>query len=413
VPADVPVDQPQGALSSSRGAWTADAWYRWFWLWDVYFGVSYVALVGLMLNADEPTPAAKAIVVTAMTLMALWYVAYGRGAILAEDADSRPNRGRIFIAGEVGLLAVAALVEGTASFGLFAVCPLIFMSVRLREAIAVMVLANLLPVLTVLVNDGVGERLVRAGAPTLLTLAFGLLLGTWINRIVAQSEERGKLIKELEASREEVGRLSREAGMTAERVRLAAEIHDTLAQGFTSLVTLVQAAESELDSDQEKVRRHLRLAARTARENLGEARALVAGLMPTALGTASLDEAIRRQLERLAEETSIRTGYEEHGEIAELPTGLEVVLLRTVQESLTNARKHSGASTVTVRLLVDDTTASLRVTDDGSGFDPGPALEGFEAFGLRGMRARAEQVGGSLEIHSGPAGTTLTLEVPR
>lgn len=410
MPDDLPVERPPAELSTDGQAPVPDAWLRWFWLWDVYFTLGYIAMAGLTLFADEPTPRAKALVVAVMTLMAVWYVAFGRKVILAGQELTRPGPGRVFAGGLIALLTVAVMIESLAAFGLFAVCPLLFMSLRLSEAIAVIIPVNLLPALSVTVDDGIDQVFAKVGPSTLLTVAFTVLLGTWIHRIVTQSEERAQLIKELEASREEIGRLSREAGVAAERARIAAEIHDTLAQGFTSLVTLVQAAESELDGDREKVRRHLRLAARTARENLGEARALVAGLMPSVLGTGSLDEAIRRQLERLAEETGIGTRYEVDGDIAGLPTGIEVVLLRAVQESLTNVRKHSGAATVTIELHVDDAVATLRVTDDGIGFDAARALDGF---GLRGMRARAEQVGGSLEIESGPAGTALTLEVPR
>jgi signal transduction histidine kinase len=296
------------------------------------------------------------------------------------------------------------------SFALFAVCPLAFMTLPLREAIFVVIPANLVPVLSSLVEDGVKTMLYGFLPGTLLTVSFAVLLGTWIHRIISQSEERAQLIKELEASREEVSRLSREAGMAAERTRLAAEIHDTLAQGFTSIVTLVQAAESELDGDRDKARRHLELALRTARENLGEARTLVAGLMPSELGTGSLDEAIRRQLERLAEETPIKATYRAEGESTRLPTVLEVVLLRAVQESLTNVRKHAGASQVSICLRVNGSSAVLEVADDGSGFDPALASNGF---GLRGMRSRADQVGGSLSVHSGGSGTTVQVEVPR
>jgi signal transduction histidine kinase len=172
----------------------------------------------------------------------------------------------------------------------------------------------------------------------------------------------------------------------------------------------VQAAESELDSDTAKARKHLALAARTARENLTEARALVAGLMPAALGTGSVDQAIRRQLERFAEDTAVAVTYEADGDSTGLPTVLEVVALRMVQESLTNVRKHAGARVVRVSLRVDGNGVVLRVSDDGAGFDPAAPAEGF---GLRGMRNRAAQVGGSLSVHSGTDGTTVELEVPR
>jgi len=407
VPADVPVDQQACGLTRRPSA--ADAWLRWFWLWDLYFAVAYVAIGTLMLLEGDAGTTEKWAAIAVVTVMAVWYVAYGRAAITARVTPTA-RRGRIFIGGVVVLLLVAVAFDGSASFALFAACPLVFMSLELKEAIPVIVVINLLPPVSVWISDGPSTMLAVLGPGTIFTIVFSVALGTWIHRIVAQSEERAVLIEQLEASREEIGRLSREAGVATERSRLAAEIHDTLAQGFTSLVTLVQAAESELDGDRDKARRHLRLAARTARENLDEARALVAGLMPSALGTGSLDEAIRRQLERLAEETPIKATYQVDGASEALPTVLEVVLLRAVQETLTNVRKHSGASEVSICLRVNGSTATLRVADNGAGFDPARVGDGF---GLRGMRARAADVDGLLSVHSGANGTTVELEVPR
>ena len=387
----------------------SDAWVRWYWLWDLYFALGYVAAVVVLFEDDDATPVGHVVAIGCVTAMAVLYVFYGR-AIITDAARSSCWPGRIFMLAIVVLLTVGAMFQTATSFSLFAVCPMAFMALELREAICVVVPANLVPILATAVEDGNGT-LLRALVPgTMFTITFAILVGTWITRIVAQSQERAVLIAELEASREEVGRLSREAGVTAERSRLAAEIHDTLAQGFTSLVTLVQAAESELDSDTEKARRHLALAARTARENLTEARALVAGLMPTALGTGSLDEAIRRQLERFAEETSISVTYHADAGTAELPTVLEVVLLRMVQESLTNVRKHTQATEVVITLRLNENCVTLRVRDNGAGFDPAVPADGF---GLRGMRNRANQVNGRLTVHSGADGTSVELEVPR
>lgn len=399
MPDDVPLDAQEGRL---------DAWARLFWLWDAFFAVGYVALLVTLLEQDGATLTGKIGSVTAITAMALWYPLYGRPHVIA---DTQPlARGRIFMAVNLVLMVTAVAFEPTASFALFAVCPMAFMALCLREAIVYVIGINLVPVAAALSETGVEAALHQLVPSTMFLIMFSVLMGTWITRIVTQSQERAELIKELEASREEVGRLSREAGVAAERTRLAAEIHDTLAQGFTSLVTLVQAAESELDRDTGKARKHLTLAARTARENLTEARALVAGLTPTALGTGSVDQAIRRQFERFAEETGISVTYQASGDSAALPTVLEVVLLRMVQESLTNVRKHARARNVTVSLRVNESGALLRVGDDGGGFDPDDPVTGF---GLRGMRNRAEQVGGTLTIHSGPDGTQVELEVPR
>lgn len=409
MPDDVPVDEPQGGLTTAGRAPSPDAWQRWFWLWEVYFAVGYVALVLVLLFYDSDTTAAERVgSVSAVTAMAVWYVGFGRRVIVRDQRTWWPSR--IYMAGNVVLLVAGVLFEPTVSFALFAVCPLAFITLSLHEAIFVIIPVNLVPVLATAARSDL-RLVVHEFVPgTLMSVTFAVLMGTWIHRIIVQSGERAQLIKDLEASREDNARLSREAGVAAERARLAAEIHDTLAQGFTSLVTLVQAAESELDGDRDKARRHLQLAARTARENLGEARALVAGLMPSALGTGSLDEAIRRQLERLAEETPIKASYRVDGESTGLPTVIEVVLLRAVQESLTNVRKHSGASEVSIRLRVNGSAATLRVADDGAGFDTSRPPDGF---GLVGMRSRAAQVGGSLSVHSGESGTTVELEVPR
>lgn len=385
-----------------------DAWARLFWLWDAFFAIGYVALVVTLLQQDTATLTGKIGAVTAITAMALWYPLYGRPHVIADVQPAA--RGRIFMTVNLVLLVAAVAFEPAASFALFAVCPMAFMALCLREAIVFVIGINMVPVVAVFAEAGFDAALSQLVPSTMFLAMFSVLMGTWITRIVTQSQERAELIKELEESREEVGRLSREAGVAAERTRLAAEIHDTLAQGFTSLVTLVQAAESELDRDTDKARRHLTLAARTARENLTEARALVAGLTPTALGTGSVDQAIRRQFERFAEETGISVTYQASGDSATLPTVLEVVLLRMVQESLTNVRKHAKARNVTVSLRVNEDGALLRVGDDGVGFDPDDPVTGF---GLRGMRNRAAQVGGTLLVHSGPDGTHVELEVPR
>jgi signal transduction histidine kinase len=395
------VDEP------SRGI-AAHAWRRWFWLWDLFFALGYVAMIVVLFREDDATTTDHVVAISALTAFGLWYLTFGRPRITADEPTVRG--GRTYMAGAAALLVLGVVFQQSMLNLLFAFCPMAFMSLPLHQAVVVVISANLLPPVSILVEDGYEAMVSDLVPSTLFLLLFSVLLGTWVTRIVAQSEERAALIKELEMSREEIGRLSREAGVAAERARLAAEIHDTLAQGFTSLVTLAQAAESELDSDTAKARKHLRLAARTARENLTEARALVAGLMPTALGTGSVDQAIRRQLERFAEETSVAVTYHVSGDSVELPTVLEVVLLRMVQESLTNVRRHAKATVVTVSLQVKENHATLRVSDDGAGFDPAVPADGF---GLRGMRNRAAQVGGTLSVHSGESGTTVELEVPR
>ena len=181
--------------------------------------------------------------------------------------------------------------------------------------------------------------------------------------------------------------------MLAERERLAREIHDTLAQGFTSVVVLLELAESDVDTDPAAARRRLATARETARQNLAEARALVAALSPADLQAAPLPEAIGRLVDRFGAETGLPARLAVTGEPQPLAANREVVLLRSAQEALANVRKHAGAGRVEVSLDCTATGTSLAVLDDGSGFDPAAPTGGY---GLAGMRRRVEEIGGTL-----------------
>ena len=141
-------------------------------------------------------------------------------------------------------------------------------------------------------------------------------------RVIEQSLDRAALIEQLEATRAELAAAHHEAGVQAERHRLAGEIHDTLAQGFTSIVTLLQAGQASLDAAS-PARRHLDLALLTARENLAEARTLVTALTPATLETGTLGDAVRR----VTSATGAQAGIEAHAEVTgtarRLPTGTE------------------------------------------------------------------------------------------
>ena len=383
----------------------SNAWDRLYWLWDVLHAIAFAGTLTLLYLSSASGPR-LAIATVALCGVMIAY-AVGRTKIKASSDDVRPAFGFVVLA----LTLVAMFANPTSSFILFSVCPMLYMSLPPLLASVFTVLVTLMVPVSNLVYNGWDESSFATLVPTTAFLiVFGLLVGWWANRIIDQSRERAELIEKLEASQAEVARLSHEAGTAAERERLAREIHDTLAQGFTSIVALTQAIESELDTDLTAARRHLGLAARTARENLTEARSMVAALTPSALTAGSLEDAVRRQAERLGEDSAIIVSCEVEGPLPVLGTATEVVLLRAAQEALTNVRKHAEASAVGVRLSVVEGSVRLSVTDDGVGFDPEVPADGF---GLRGMRARAEQVGGSIKVHSGRSqGTTVELEVP-
>ncbi|TDC97819.1 sensor histidine kinase [Actinomadura sp. 7K507] len=189
---------------------------------------------------------------------------------------------------------------------------------------------------------------------------------------------------------------AREAGVSDERRRLAAEIHDTIAQGLTGVITQLQAAE---DSE------HVRRATDLARESLREARRSVQDLAPTHLDHDTLPEALKKISDGRAQLTVTGTVESLHDE-------LEATLLRIAQEALTNATRHARADRIGVTLSYMDDEVALDVRDDGRGFTR-PSRGPSGGYGLTAMRERAERVAGTLEIESEPGGgTAVSARVP-
>ncbi len=219
---------------------------------------------------------------------------------------------------------------------------------------------------------------------------------------------------------EEAGRAGREAGVLKERQRMAHEIHDTLAQGFTSIVMNLEAAEGIMPATSpDGARHHLDQARLTARESLTEARRLVWALKPESLENASLPEALDRLARRWSEESGIAASFAITGTPRALPSELEATLFRVAQEALANVRKHArGASRAALTLSYMGDTVALDARDDGAGFDPAREVgrvrdRNSGGFGLKGMRERVQGVGGTLSIESAPGeGSTLAVELP-
>jgi signal transduction histidine kinase len=385
----------------------AHAWERAPAGWDVFYAVVFVVNVVVLELAPHTTPARVTLSV-ALAAMVPWYLVVGRPQIYGGLVSSRSW---LYLVGITVLFGVAVYQDPNAWFLAFALSPQCFFLLPFRQAmIAVLMFNAVAAVVLVVRHPGQGVL-----SQSLLNGGFGVGLayvyGRFANTIIDQSRERAGLISQLEATRAELASVHHEAGTLAERQRLAGEIHDTLAQGFSSVVMLLQAAETGLGPDtSEAARRQISLATETARENLAEARGLVAALAPADLASGNLPGALRRVTERLGAETGIEVTFTADGEPRPLPATLDVVLLRVAQETLANVRKHAEARTVRVSLRYSGGTVSLQISDDGRGFAVDGATNGY---GLRGMRERLGQVNGRIEVTSAPgAGTCVRAEVP-
>jgi signal transduction histidine kinase len=291
-----------------------------------------------------------------------------------------------------------------------------FMSSSLRAGIAWTLALGAAATVGPFVHVAQGTEPLHGPVQTLVGLVFSLAMGLWVTRVLEHSAQRAALIRELETTRAELARLHHQQGIVAERERLAREVHDTLAQGYTSIVVLAQTAAAALPDDPSAAAERLALIEEVARENLAEARAMVAAFAPVALDAATLVEALARLAERFGRETGIGTRLDTSA-LDGVDTGLsrteEIVLLRGAQEALANVRRHASASAVVLRVsrvgTGEDAQVSVHVEDDGVGFDPTAAA----GVGLAGLRDRAEEVGGAVDVTSAPGGgTRVTVRVP-
>lgn len=341
--------------------------------WYVLFAITQATALVLIL-IDDNTLADRLTAAGLLSLNGAWFLLYGKKLVSRGDDDWH---GLIYAAGSLATFAPAVWFSGNATFALFGLVPQIYMVLPVAWAFWPMALFVFTPQI---LTWAAGAVPALPWPAALLIIAFSQAFGWAISRMSEQSRQRAELLNRIEA-----------LTIEAERARWAGEIHDTLAQGFTSIITLLQGAQPNVE-----------LALRTARENLREARALVASNSPSPLDGSSLEDALRRLVNGVEFESSFRV----IGDPVGLQTSAEVVLLRTVQEALTNVARHSGASRVDVVMRFDEDGVSLEVRDDGRGFGDAP-----EGFGLRGMRARLEQVGGTLSLSS-DEGASVLVEVP-
>ncbi|MFD5267418.1 sensor histidine kinase [Streptomyces sp. NPDC058335] len=252
------------------------------------------------------------------------------------------------------------------------------------------------------------EFLGETAVSTLIVVAVGVLIGLWAHSVVEQSTERARLIDELERAQAQLSAAHQRQGAADERERLAREIHDTLAQGFASIVVLAEAARAGLAADPGRSAQQLRSIESTARENLAEARELVgSGGSQGQVAAGSVAGTLRRVLDRFAEDTGLAVDADLADPECDQQT--RIALLRCTQESLANVRKHARASTVGVVLARLPYGVELEITDDGTGF----VVEESTGFGLDGMRKRLAELGGRLTVTSSVGdGTRILATVP-
>ena len=204
---------------------------------------------------------------------------------------------------------------------------------------------------------------------------------------------------------------SRQAAVLEERNRLARDIHDTLAQGFTGVIVQLEAVEDAIACCRRKeANAHLQRASELARRSLNEARRSVHALRPEALQGGNFWEALKGLIKNTTAGTALHTTFNLQGKMRHLPLVWQENLLHIGQEALTNALKYAHPRNFETRLTFNKKEVRLELRDDGDGFK---IKERHDGFGLTGMRERADQMGGQLKITSARGkGTKVVVSLP-
>lgn len=330
----------------------------------------------------------------------LLLVAYAAGRRLTGTAAV------VWLAAVVACWTVLALIAPSFSW---AAVPLVFLALRVlpfRWAVAA-------TVFLVAVVAFAWSKMTGLADPTVLLgpVCVAVLAVTAYRALERDAATRRALLAELEAAQDEVADAERRAGVVAERARLSREIHDSVAQGLTSINLLLQAADQEWESRPADARGHVDQAATMARASLDEARRVVRDLAPTELaGGSALVTAVRQVADDVAATTGLAVPVHVHGDPHEVGGRVATAVVRTLRGALANVAEHAGATTAVVSLTFHEGGVALDVRDDGAGFDA-TALDddpdSLRGHGLAGMRARARLLGGDLVIESAPGEGTV------
>jgi signal transduction histidine kinase len=384
-----------------------ERWQRyWSWLFFVLLAVSASAAVA-RLDSDERR--AATLVLAASLGLWYWHEVVRTGRALGGRAGALPS----LVAG-VALWAPLLILHSAFQLLMVSGYQLACSAPGpVRGAVPRIAVVSALEVATAWARAGFQPlALVFYGAVTVVLGLFAALT----QAISEQSEQRRQLLEQLEAARAGRAAAERRAGVLAERQRLAREIHDTLAQGFASIVTLSEAARAQSSISPELAMRRLEEVGDVARRSLVDGRRAIWALRPEALEHASLRRALGDLAAGFGSQTGIDTQSAVTGDVYEVPPQAQEALLRIAQEALENVRKHARASRVRLTLSYLDQAILLDVRDDGSGFDLAASARNGSGggFGMAGMRERVAALGGTLTVESSPGqGTTVAAALPQ
>lgn len=368
----------------------------------------FVALTALVIVRAVVAPTDSEIAVISLALVLLG--TYGAGGVAARATSRLRAAGVVWLTALTIEWVVLLWLTPDAAYLVF---PLFFLYLH--------VVGSWWGTIAIIVSTAIaicalgihGEWTVGGIVGPIVGAAVALLLGLGYQALAREAQQREVLMQELLATRGQLAATERESGVLAERARLAREIHDTVAQGLSSIQMLLHAAE-RADGERPGIE-HIRLARETAAAGLADTRRFIRELTPPDLDDRGLGSALRR----LASTQWAARGLPVDVRVSdavELPMHVQTALLRIAQGAIANVIQHADAYSAMITLTIGDDRVEFTIADDGRGFDPSlvAAVPGAksDSFGLQATRERVDQLGGTLTVSSAPGtGTSLTIEL--
>jgi signal transduction histidine kinase len=391
------------AMTKMQKSKPPEVWEQWDWVWH-FSAYGLLILNVIFVYNSEPRILNFSFFLILCALLGLWYIPFVNISTLR--IWENPKHGALYLV--PGWVIWCGLISLTADslllIGIF--FPLVFSRFPIRWAIGITIFQTLgLYFLYIMLHPT--ERWFLILMIVLGLLIVSTIIGAFISSILKQSTDRQRLIDDLTRSRANLMRAEREAGRLIERQRLARDIHDTLAQHFTSVIMHLSAAKY---SNPESIQSEVRQAEESAREGLAEIRRIVWDMQPEQIEKASLVEAVEELAARWSAENSVLVKMKVTGTPGTLPLTAETALLRILQEAMHNITKHAQAKNVNITFSFMEDMFVMDIADDGRGFDPSEASGGF---GLKTMRDRIEELSGKFTIESEQGrGTAIAVSLP-
>jgi signal transduction histidine kinase len=380
-----------------------EVWEQWDWVWHAS-AYGLLILNTIFVYNSEPRITTFSFFLVLSAFLALWYFPFVNLSILR--IWNNPKRGALYLV--PGWLIWGGLISLTADslllVGMF--FPIIFSRFPLRWSSVITILQTLgLYFVYILLYPT--EHWFAILMLILGLLIISTIMGAFITSIIKQSTDRQHLIDELTRSRANLLKVEREAGRLTERQRLARDIHDSLAQHFTSIIMHLSAAKY---SNPESIQSEVQQAEESAREGLAEIRRIIWDMQPEQIEKASLVEAVEELAARWSAENNVLVKMKVTGTPRSLTSSAETALLRISQEAMHNITKHAQAKNVNITFSFMEDLFVMDIADDGVGFDTSKTGNGF---GMKTMRDRIEDLSGIFTIESEQGrGTAIAVSLP-